>query len=259
MVQELPLFVFTMFAGLAAGAYIFAALFPLRTVEVPDGEDGKTGFVTRQWTLPLICLVLLVVSGLFLLTHLGHPERVLNAFSNPSAGITQEGVTMIAFGAFVAADLILCLVKDGAPRALRIVGAVLALSMTFAMGAAYVTSYGIPAWASWQTVPLFVLGDLGMGSALAVALGYGGDSKPMALACALVLYVLALVALVLAAFQLAPFGAAVPILATGVVLALVAAAAGAFRKKDAAAFAWVVFACLFVGVALVRFAFYAVA
>ncbi|TNU94102.1 hypothetical protein FIC87_03575 [Eggerthella lenta] len=155
MISEFPLFLFTTLGGLAAGAYVAAAIFP--------DVDRKP---KRPWLFPLVCLALLGVGLLGVLGHLGRPERFLLAMSNPSSMIAEEAYWSIAFGALMLVDFVLLLRRGASPRAVRVVAAVAAGALMCIMGWAYFTSYGNPAWAAWQTLPLFVLGDLAMGSAL---------------------------------------------------------------------------------------------
>ena len=79
MISEFPLFLFTTLGGLAAGAYVAAAIFP--------DVDRKP---KRPWLFPLVCLALLGVGLLGVLGHLGRPERFLLAMSNPSSMIAEE-------------------------------------------------------------------------------------------------------------------------------------------------------------------------
>ena len=103
MISEFPLFIFTTLGGIAAGAYVARAIEPLKV--------GRTA----SWAFPLFALALLAVSGFALLGHLGQPLRVLNAFSNPAAGITQEGIVTVLFGVAVVADFALCLKRGDSP------------------------------------------------------------------------------------------------------------------------------------------------
>lgn len=66
-----------------------------------------------------ISLALLAISGVVLLLHLRHPERMFNAFRNLGAGVAQEGVCVALFGIVLLANFILTWKKDGALRWLR--------------------------------------------------------------------------------------------------------------------------------------------
>lgn len=248
MISEFPLFVFTTLGGIAAGAYVLAAIFPA-------AEKRK-----RPWLLPLICLVLLGVGGLMLLGHLGHPERMLNALANPSAGIAQEAYAMIAFGIVVLVDAVLCFAKGSCSRWLRIVGAVCAILMTIAMGMAYFTVSGIEAWASWETLPLFVVGDLAMGAAFLALLETERYGKAGFAATFAALGVLTAVSFALVGAHFAGVGCEAAPFVVGAVLALVGTAFGLLAwkgKLPAKTAAALAFAFMLVGVAVARYAFYA--
>ena len=131
MISEFPLFLFTTLGGLAAGAYVAAAIFP--------DVDRKP---KRPWLFPLVCLALLGVGLLGVLGHLGRPERFLLAMSNPSSMIAEEAYWSIAFGALMLVDFVLLLRRGASPRAVRVVAAVAAGALMCIMGWVYFTSYG---------------------------------------------------------------------------------------------------------------------
>lgn len=260
MISEFPLFCFTTLAGLAAGAYAVGAVFPV-------GGDAK-----RKWLFPLMCLVLLAVGLIGLPLHLGRPERMLIALSNPMAGIAQEAYLSMAFGIVLLIDVIVSKVKGTSPRALSIVGAVLALVLMFVMGLAYFVSLGVVAWASWTTLPLFVFGDLAMGIALVAAfdrfmlgkgecdLGQALVKKRQFLNVEMVLIGLAALAFIAEAVQFGGVGQGVIPFAVAAIVAVagigVVFATMKGKMSDNAG-AWATFACLFVAVVVARYAFYA--
>ena len=167
MISELPLFVFTTLAGLAAGAYFVNAVFARK-----DKKDE------RPWLFSLICIVLLGVGLLGCLGHLGRPAMFLNALANPASMISQEAYWSIAFGVVMVIDLVLCFAKGACPRALRIVGAIAAAGLMAVMGNAYFTGHGVVVWANWLTWPLYLVGDLAMGAALVAAFDAELTRKP---------------------------------------------------------------------------------
>ncbi len=250
MISEFPLFAFTTLGGLAAGAYAVGACFP------KAAEGAK-----RPWLFPLACLVLLGVGLLGVLGHLGRPERFLLALANPSAMIAEEAYWSIVFGLLMLIDLALLLRKGASSRAVRLLGALAALGLMCVMGWAYFTSYGNPVWAAWPTLPLFVVGDLAMGAAL-----YGLFARGAYRASAFVATLVALAALfaadlALVAAHFAAFGhdtlpfafALVAAPVGGTVLALLTWK-GVLPERLGPA---LVFACLLVGTAVARYAFYA--
>ena len=268
MISEFPLFCFTTLAGLAAGAYVVAAVFLV-------GKESK-----RAWLFPLVCLVLLGVGLLGLPMHLGRPERLLTALTHPTAMIAQEAYWSMAFGVVLLIDLVILKTKGSVPRALRAVGAVFALGLMCVMGNAYFVSLAVSAWASWPTFPLFVLGDLAMGAAGVAVLAHvmkergakpaevDGDAADIAtlqfskqgafLNTEMVLAVLAAVAFVAEAVHFdgtglnaMPFVVAAIIAVAGAISVL----AGREDKLSESVTVWLTFACLFVAVVVARYTF----
>lgn len=249
MISEFPLFAFTTLGGMAAGSYVFAAAFPIE-------EKQK-----RPWLLPVACLVFLGAGGLLLLTHLGHPERLLNAFANPRAGIAQEAYTMIAFGVTVVVDAVFCFVKGSSPRWLRVASAACAVLMMIAMGVAYFSVSGMAPWASWETIALFLTGDIAMGSAFYALCHprsyrkapYSGISTAVGFAAAAVM-LLASARFSACGYSATPFVVGAVLELVGVVLIAVAWR-GRFSPRIASAAAFVF---IFAATAIARYAFYAV-
>lgn len=247
MISEFPLFVFTTFAGLAAGTYVMSAVFPKETEE------------KRSWLFPLAMLALLGIGLLGCLGHLHHPERFLNALWNPMAGITQEAYLSILFGIVLVIDLIMCAAKGAAPRALRIVGAVFGFLLTCVMGYAYSTTLGVAAWSTFSTIPLFVVGDLAMGAALWAVLKENAYSQKAYWLTTVVVEALFACTLVLVAVHFAGLGLGMVPFIAAIVLAPVAHIALAYmgQSGDKSWTAAAACACVIVGVAIARYAFYA--
>ena len=249
MISEFPLFCFTTLAGLAAGAYVISAAFPA-------GKDSK-----RPWLFPLVCLALLAVGLLFLPFHLGRPERMLIALTQPGAMIAQEAYWSIGLGIVLLIDLIMCAKKGAAPRALRIVGIVLAVGLTVVMANAYFRSYAVEAWASWETFPLYLLGNAAMGAALLALFEAKLTENATYLTTTAALSALAVVAITLEALHFAGIGTDMMPLIVGAVLAAAAAVLQfmvKLGKINGKTGAWMAFACVFVGIACARWGFYAV-
>lgn len=248
MISEFPLFVFTTFAGVAAGTYVASAVFPAK-------DNGKR----RAWLFPLILLVLLAIGLLGCLGHIHRPERVLNALWNPLAGITQEAYLSILFGVMLVIDLCFCIAKKHCPRWVRIVGAVFALLLTCVMGYAYFTALGVQAWHTAATVALFPLGDLAMGFALYSVFSKETLASPKCFAVVTVVEALLAIALIALAVHFGGLGLGVVPFIVAIVLAPAVHIAIAFRAKSNAA-SWmtpVVCVCVIVGVVVARYVFYA--
>ena len=154
MITEFPLLVFTVLTGIAAGAYVGAALFPKK------GEDA------RAWVFPLVAVILVAVGGLAAMTHLGRPALMLNVLNNPTASLTMEGLSSGVLALVAVVDFVLAKRSGSANNAVRIVGAIVGVVCMCIVTSAYVTSYGNTAWIATPTWPLFILGDLAAGLGL---------------------------------------------------------------------------------------------
>ena len=246
MITEFPLCVFTTLGGLAAGAYAASAFSPI-------GKEGRA----KACLLPLMCLVLLAISAVALLFHLGHPERALNAFANPRAGIAQEGFASVLFGAVVVTDLALTWKKGSSPRALRWVGAVCAALLMGAMALAYCALKGVPAWGALPTIPFFAFGDLAMGAMLIAMLVEKNKVENISRA-AVVLGILAVGAVAWETVYFANLGLGVGLLVSGgVLVALATLASAAASRKRTSALLIASFVLVMAGVALARYGYYA--
>ncbi|MFQ9179357.1 MAG: DmsC/YnfH family molybdoenzyme membrane anchor subunit [Eggerthella lenta] len=153
MISEFPLFLFTTLGGLAAGAYVAAAIFP-------DGDRKPK----RPWLFPLACLALLGVGLLGVLGHLGRPERFLLAMSNPSSMIAEEAYWFIAFGVLMLVDF--ACAAAGAPARARCASGRRGSGRPMASWDGRTSRATATPPGRWQTLPLSVLGDLAMGAAL---------------------------------------------------------------------------------------------
>lgn len=245
MITEFALFVFTTLGGLAAGLYILAALFPVQ---------GKR----NNLLITLVPLILLAISGIALLGHLGHPERMFNAFANPEAGITQEGICMMLFGVVLVIDLALTWFKDGAPRALRIVGAIFAALLILAMGFLYYNYQSMPMWHALPTVPLFVVGDLAIGGLFIAGLDDEAAKNKTLVGAVAVLAVLLAVTLAGNAVVFQGCGLSpIPFAIAAVIAALVAVYLFTNWEKATSGLRWGLFVVLFAGIVIARYAFYA--
>jgi len=248
MISEFPLFIFTLLGGGAAGAYAAAALFTEKEFE------GK-----KLAMFPLVCLILLGVSGVALLGHLGHPERVFNAFSNINSGITQEGFTMMAFGVVVAIDCLVRLVKSQAVRALKIVGGVCGVLCLCAMANAYFNMLGIDACTTPAVVPFFIVGGLATGFALFGLFMEHPYEKGAFSTASVVIDALLAVAMAAMAAHFSGVGLDLLPMVCGLVIAPVASIVviAMHWKEPKSWTATAVCALMFVGLAIARFAFYA--
>ncbi|RDB55016.1 DmsC/YnfH family molybdoenzyme membrane anchor subunit [Senegalimassilia anaerobia] len=249
MISEFSLFIFTLLGGMAAGTYMATPFF---------AERNWTN--RRALALPLTCLFLIAVGGVALLVHLGHPERMLNAFSNPTAGIAIEGYATMFFGLMVVIDAGFILKKGSSTPLVRALCAIGGLAVSCAMAYAYYSYTSVAAWHSLATLPLFIIGNLACGLAL-----YNFFSKD-GLRNMTFRWAMAATSLLLAGslFALAVlFGVLnndCDLIAIGILLvlagAVIAMLADRLPQERTAAFSVAI--CIIVGLALARYAFYAV-
>ena len=153
MITEFPLLVFTVLTGIAAGGYVGSALFPRKSKD------------DRAWLFPLISFILIVIGGLSAMAHLGRPMMVLNVLNNPTSSLTMEGASAGVLALIALVDFIIAMRTGTANRVVRIIGAIVGVACMCIVTMAYTTSYGNVVWISMPTWPLFVLGDLAVGSA----------------------------------------------------------------------------------------------
>ncbi len=262
MGSELPLLVFTVLTGLASGGYVLGTVYGLL--------DKRR---KRSWAFSLLCLVALGIGMLGSLAHLGHPERFLNALANPSAMITQEAYWSIAFGCVLLVDTLLLKIKGSHNKVVPVVGPVLGLGLMTVTSIAYFTSYGVAGWAEAPTLFLFIVGDLALGSSLAIAFpgaasdlsdNAGSKEAPtkatpsIAIALYLALAVVFVAeAVVFAGLAVGPWG-----FVAAAVVALIACAlqmAEMLRKAKGASIRWICFSLVALSVIISRCAFFAMA
>lgn len=245
MITEFPLFIFTLCVGLSAGTYAMSAVFPLSKNR------------TRPWLFPLVCLTLLAIGLLGVLGHLGHPEHFWYGLRNPTAGIAQEAYFSILFGALVFSDLILAIRKGSSPRWLSISAAVVGIGLTFVMGFAYYVSYGTIAWATWTTVPLFVVSDLALGAALYTLFEKAAFKKLSFLITFIALEILTAIILAAEAIRFSDVGYNSTLFVVAIFIAPVASIILSWvaNKKGNIALP-VIFSFVLIGIAVSRWAFY---
>ncbi len=163
---------FTALTGLAGWMYACIA------VDEFKGATKQTAFKAA-----LVALVIAIIGGLVSVTHLAHPEHMLNVLGHPTEGIFLEalltGITC------VAGIIYLVLVKReagaGARKTFAVIAAVFGVVLSFAAGASYMMS-AIPAWDTFL-LPLGYLGTAmpaGIAAYLVVAGVQKEDGKQMA-------------------------------------------------------------------------------
>ncbi|MBE6466769.1 DmsC/YnfH family molybdoenzyme membrane anchor subunit [Denitrobacterium detoxificans] len=245
MISEFPLFVYTVLAGIAAGGYVTRAMVPLKA-------ERKA-----PWAFALACLIMLAIGGVALLCHLGQPLRVLYAFSNPTAGIAQEGVTTVLFGVAVLGDMIFCITKKESPRWLIVVAAAFGVALTIAMGLAYTAFLGTPAWANPATVPFFVVPDLAMGVGFYLMFNNEALSSKLISSYGIVMQILSAVCVAAVGAHFAGLGLNVVPFVVGIVCLVCACALTVVARKGEKPWAAsAICALAIIGVAIARYSFY---
>lgn len=245
MFTELPLYLFTLVGGVAAGACTTGAALPPSTPRT-------------RLKLDVVSIVLLGIGGIALFFHLGHPERLFDAFSNASAGITLEGYASLLFGCLVVADGLICALRKTVSRVFGICAGIAGLLLLCAMGYAYSQFIGIPYWEGPLSFFFFILGGLAAGSALLPVVDKELAAKRTPWVANAVLQIAATCVYALVCAKFAALGTLSGALVCGVLLSAVGAVLALFEAKDAKRFPAVLICLVAVcALALVRFGFYA--
>lgn len=137
---------FTAFAVTGAGM----------TVAASAGEErnAPAGVQLFATAFALVCLA---VGGLLSVLHLGRPELIFGALSNPGTGIFREFVTFALTAAALVSYLILLLRSAEAGTTLWVarIAAVSAVLLAASVGSAFVMPWR-PAWNTWTLVLPYV-------------------------------------------------------------------------------------------------------
>lgn len=245
MISEFPLFIFTLLGGMGAGAYLFTAFLPRRESDKP-------------WLFPAIVLVLLAISGVCLLGHLGKPAGMFNAFTNPTSGITLEAFSSMLFGLLVVVDLVLAWQKKDV-KLVAPLAAIAGLLLLCAMGYTYWTFLGTPQWGTVECFPLFILGGISTGAALAAFFVQDGYKNAALAVGAIVALAAGAVAILLEGAHFAAVGiSTTPFVVGAVLLAIACGGVMRARKTDASWLPVCILVLALVGTAIARYAFYTI-
>ena len=249
MIAEFPLLLFTTLTGLSAGTYAMLTAF-----------KGWKIDARASWFAVVACLALLGAGSLGVIGHLHHPERMFNACSNPSSSLTQEAVCVIAVGVAMLSDLAMTAKLKKPIVWLRTLVALLCAMFIFVMAHAYFTVWGNVAWASWQTVPFFVLCDFAVGAVLVCAVLPELLEKKALLVALIALQAVSAVSMLLEGLHFGVSGFSPEPYYVGCVFAVVAAIllwAAVACPKWCRALCIAAFIACFVGLVVARYAFYA--
>lgn len=137
-----PLILFTAFIAWSAGLFAAQGVFALKK-EAPRAQ------------LPalVVSVVLLVIGGLAVFTHLQHWERIFNGFGNPTSGITQELVCIVLMLVVMVVFFALVRKGEGSVPAWLSVAAIVVSVLTAGVTAHSYMMVARPAWDSvlWIT------------------------------------------------------------------------------------------------------------
>ncbi|MCD8200323.1 MAG: dimethyl sulfoxide reductase anchor subunit [Coriobacteriaceae bacterium] len=135
------LVLFTVISG--AGAWFFAFAM-LQSLIRKAAEPSRLECI--------IAVIILAVGGLASITHLSHPDRVLNALQHPTSGIFIEA-TLIGICIVLIAIYFILLVRNAAPRA-RLLFGILAMIVCVVFSYECGNSYTMESRPAWMTFSL---------------------------------------------------------------------------------------------------------
>lgn len=147
MAIQWSLVIFTTLTGLAGWMFVGLAV-----------AETKGVYKKPAFRAALVALIILIVGGCASVTHLSHPERMLEALNHPTSGIFTEAA-LVGITAIFAIIYLILLKREssaGARKAMVICAAVFGAILSFAAG----NSYQMASRATWNTI-LLPLGYLG--------------------------------------------------------------------------------------------------
>jgi len=117
-------------------------------------REVKCGFIfdKTRYVMGVVSLILLVAGGLFSVTHLSHPDRMMAALGHPTSGIFMEAlfIGLSALAAIIYLVLVNRKASSQAIKVVAVVAAIIAFALTFILGFSYI----IPARPMWDTILL---------------------------------------------------------------------------------------------------------
>ncbi len=184
-----PLIIAYLFlGGAAAGGFLMMAAWDLAFsrgdgCRTDDGGHVPAGRIVRSFgvfraRVYTLCLLLLVLSMLFLFWDLGIPERALYIFLHPHATILTFGSISLVAELVVGGLLVLGsafrinILRGWVYRALNIACCIISLAVMMYTGAFLMSNIGIAFWRTWTIVLLFTSSSLSCGAALMLLAAY---------------------------------------------------------------------------------------
>lgn len=141
----------------------------------------KQAFETLRTRMYTLCLLLLILSMLFLFWDLGVPARALYIFLHPHATVLTFGAVSLMAEAAVGGLLALGSVFGARARyrrirqILNIACCLISLAVMAYTGVFLISNVGIAFWSTWTIVPLFVFSSLSCGASLMLLINYFTD------------------------------------------------------------------------------------
>lgn len=163
-----PLVFFTLLSTIGCGAFLFVT-----------GSELLGRWEGFRKPLIIIAIISLIIGGVASTLHLGHPERMLFAFSNLKSGIAQEALLFLAtiVVVFLYSYLYQKQQSKSAQKILSVIGFLLSLIYLFVLGKTYVIQ-ARPAWNTWLLPFVSIAAGIVFGSFILYFLvAYKGSKK----------------------------------------------------------------------------------
>ncbi len=191
-----PLIIAYLFlGGTAAGGFFMMASWDLAFLRTTGIQPAKVA-PTRSWRVKqafeslrtrmyTLCLLLLILSMLFLFWDLGVPARALYIFLHPHATVLTFGaaslVAEVAIGGLLALGAVFGVRARyrRIRRALNVACCLVSLAVMAYTGAFLISNVGIAFWNTWTIVPLFVFSSLSCGASLMLLINYFTDDHAL--------------------------------------------------------------------------------
>ncbi len=154
-----PLILFVAFCAASAGTFASQALLALK-------KEGAS----IQLPALIASVAFLAIGGVAVLFHLAQPLHIFNGFGNPTSGITQELVAIVALAVVMVIYFVMIRQKDGqVPAWVAVLAIVFSVVLDVVCAHSYMMA-SIPAWDSFLQVLSVVGGSCAMGPAVVAAI-----------------------------------------------------------------------------------------
>lgn len=170
MELQWPLILFTTFIAWSCGVFASQSVFAMK------GELKKT-----QMPALIASVVIMVISGLAVFTHLANPLRIFNGFGNPTSGITHELIAIVVLAIVMVVFFAMLRREEGkVPAALCIIAIALSVITVIVCGKSYMMA-ARPAWDSilWFVALIGTACATGVGTVAFLAALKGEQAEQM--------------------------------------------------------------------------------